>query len=411
MTVLRGNLTAREPSVPRGRLGTRSRQRLRADGLLLVGAELPQLRAEVRIGDREDGDGEQGGVHGAGLSDAERSDRDAGRHLNRRKERVEAFQGNAFHRDAEHGQDRMRGEDAREMRGTAGGGDDHGETALLGARGPLGGELRAPVSRHDAALVRDAEARQQLVGVLHRLPVGGRAHDDAHERDGGAARAAGLFHGRDPTVRAQALQKRAVSAANSSKRRGGGPRRDESRSTSGGGALRPFSWKNAYMSRKSKTIHGGRNASDCFSHASRSFPPYAILRPRTPPHVAAVAVAVRTSGPTRFTVSPLAAPAAARTSGPRSFPVPPFAAPAVRAIAAASAMSRTSTRERPTSPKGCGWGTLPSMASLYQVSFWKKLFGRRIVNEIAELLSAASTASFAPKCGRWGASSARRTER
>src|ERR1019366_8647302 len=42
------------------------------------------------------------------------------------------------------------------------------------------------------------------------------------------------------------------------------------------------------------------------------------------------------------------------TSGPTRFPVSPFAAPAVRAIAAASAMSRTSTRERPTSPKGCG---------------------------------------------------------
>src|ERR1017187_8666759 len=182
MTVLRGNLTAREPSVPRGRLGTRSRQRLRADGLFLVGAELTQLCAEVRIGDREDGDGEQGGVHGAGLSDAERSDGDAGRHLNRRKERVEAFQGNAFHRDAEHGQDRVRGKDPREMRGAASGGDDHGETALLGARGPLGRQPRAPVSRHDAALVRDAEARQQLVGVFHRLPVGRRTHDDAHER-------------------------------------------------------------------------------------------------------------------------------------------------------------------------------------------------------------------------------------
>src|ERR1035437_6054136 len=283
------------------------------------------------------------------------------------------------------------------MRGAAGGGDERGEAALLGARGPLGGELRAPVSRHDAALVRDAEARQQLVGVFHRLPVGGRAHDDADERAGGAARARGLLHGPDPIVRAQALQERAVSAANSSKRRGGCPRRAVRRARSSGDALRPFSWKNAYMSRKSKTIHAGRNASDCFSHASRSFPPYAILRPRTPPHVAAVAVAVRTSPPTRFTVSPSAAP--------------PPAAPGGRATAAASAMSRTSTRDRPTSPKGCGYAPYASMTSLYLVSFWKKLFGRRIVNGSPETLSAASTESFAPKCGRCGALSTPCTDR
>ncbi len=74
-------------------------------------------------------------------------------------------------------------------------------------------------------------------------------------------------------------------------------------STSSGVAFRPFSWKNAYMSLKSNTVNAGRNASAAFSHASRSFPPYAILRPRTPPHVAAVPVAVRRSGPTRLTVS------------------------------------------------------------------------------------------------------------
>ena len=81
----------------------------------------------------------------------------------------------------EHGQEGVRGHDAGQVRGAAGGGDQHLDAARLGRAHVLDGGARRAVRREHAALVGDAEARERLARALHRLPVRLAAHQDAHE--------------------------------------------------------------------------------------------------------------------------------------------------------------------------------------------------------------------------------------
>ncbi|MBL8612098.1 MAG: hypothetical protein JNL38_32450, partial [Myxococcales bacterium] len=90
------------------------------------------------------------------------------------------------------------------------------------------------------------------------------------------------------------------------------------------------------MKRKSVTMNVGIIAEAAFDQTSRSLPAYATLVPSADDHISAVEAPFTRVGP-------------ARTND--LFSKPGF----VRALTDASAMSRTSTRWRPTSPSGCAY--------------------------------------------------------
>ena len=58
----------------------------------------------------------------------------------------------------------------------------HLEAARCGAAGVFEQQVRRAMRGDDAALERHGKRRQHVGGVAHRLPVGGRAHDDADQR-------------------------------------------------------------------------------------------------------------------------------------------------------------------------------------------------------------------------------------
>ena len=60
--------------------------------------------------------------------------------------------------------------------------DDDLAAASLDVRDVLLERVRRAVRREHSDLVRDLERPQRLGGVLHRLPVGGRAHDHRGQR-------------------------------------------------------------------------------------------------------------------------------------------------------------------------------------------------------------------------------------
>src|SRR5438105_12330626 len=67
------------------------------------------------------------------------------------------------------------------MRGAARARDDHLDAARFGAARELCHPYRRPVRGDDVLLECDAELLQRGHGVLHRLPIGGGAHDDGDE--------------------------------------------------------------------------------------------------------------------------------------------------------------------------------------------------------------------------------------
>jgi hypothetical protein len=142
----------------------------------------PRAPRGSRAGVAEDRGGEQRGVGGARHADGERADRDAGRHLHDRQQRVEAVQRLRLDRHAEHRQRSLRGRHAGQVRGAAGAGDQHLEAALAGRGRVLEQEVGRAVRRDHAHFVRDAELLERLGRGPQGLPVGGRAHDDADER-------------------------------------------------------------------------------------------------------------------------------------------------------------------------------------------------------------------------------------
>ena len=78
----------------------------------------------------------------------------------------------------------MCGDDPGKVRGPARAGDDHFEAAGDRVRRVRRGIGWRAVRRHDACLMRDAEAGQDLGSLTHRVPVGLASHDDGNERRG-----------------------------------------------------------------------------------------------------------------------------------------------------------------------------------------------------------------------------------
>ena len=113
--------------------------------------------ADCRVAQREDLCCEECGVDGAGFTDGERADGDAGGHLDDGEERVGAFEGFGFDGYA---QDWERGfgcAHAREVCRPARAGDDDLQAAVYGGLGVSEEEVGCSVSADDGCFAGDAE--------------------------------------------------------------------------------------------------------------------------------------------------------------------------------------------------------------------------------------------------------------
>ena len=151
---------------------------LRVGGLGELGLVVDHPLLQRRVARGEDADGQQPGV--AGVADRDRRDRDAGRHLHDRQQRVHAVEVLQRHRHADDRQRRDRGEHARQVGRSPGAGDDAPASPRPAASLAVGEHLVGhPVRGDDVGLEADAELGEGLGGGLHDRPVGVRAHDDA----------------------------------------------------------------------------------------------------------------------------------------------------------------------------------------------------------------------------------------
>ena len=116
--------------------------------------------------------------------DADRRDRDAGRHLRDREQRVEAVEHAEARaqRDADHRQVGVRRDRAGQRGREAGAADEHAQAALAGGPRVLGDRIRRAVRRAHLELVADARLVEHVRGALHPLAVGLRADEDPDER-------------------------------------------------------------------------------------------------------------------------------------------------------------------------------------------------------------------------------------
>ena len=115
--------------------------------------------------------------------DADGGDRDARRHLRRDRERLVADHlRRGRDRDADHRQDRPRGDGGGEVPREPGRADHDLQAAL--ERGPrvLVDQIGVPRRRHDPDLVRHLELLQDQPGLAHDRQLGGRGGEDADHR-------------------------------------------------------------------------------------------------------------------------------------------------------------------------------------------------------------------------------------
>src|SRR5712692_7208935 len=165
----------------------RLRQGFLLDLPLLLLTELVKPLPELGAMAAQDRHGEQRRIDGARLADGQSTHGNAAGHLHGGEKRVHALEGRALDGHAEHRQDGVGGHHARQMRGPARGRDDDLDAAAFGPRRVLRRQGGRAMGGHDLALVGDAEAGEDLVGMAHGLPVGLAAHDDSDERLTGIA--------------------------------------------------------------------------------------------------------------------------------------------------------------------------------------------------------------------------------
>lgn len=130
----------------------------------------------------KDGGGEKRGVDSAGSADGERAYRDAAGHLGDREERVQAFEGFGFDRDAENGENGFRSGHAGKMGRAACAGDDDFDAAHFGGPSVFKEQIGGTVGGYDAGFMWNMQLGERLGGELHGVPVGAGTHDDADER-------------------------------------------------------------------------------------------------------------------------------------------------------------------------------------------------------------------------------------
>jgi hypothetical protein len=139
-------------------------------------------QTDLRDASAQDRRASSAGVRRARLADRERSDGDAGGHLDDRQQRVHALERLRLDGNAEHGERGFRRGHSREVRRSSAPRDQHLEPARLGRSRVFEQKIGCAMRRYDLHLVRDAEVFQRLGGGLERLPVRARAHDQPHQR-------------------------------------------------------------------------------------------------------------------------------------------------------------------------------------------------------------------------------------
>jgi hypothetical protein len=148
-----------------------------------VFSELEELVAQGGIRQGQNLHGQNGGVLGAGFADGDGGHRDAGGHLDRAEQGIQAGQAAvAGQGDADDGQRGPGGHRARQVGGHAGGGDDHPDAAGLGGLGELGRCLRRAVRGKDSHQGLDPELAELVHAALHDAQVAIRPHDDRYWR-------------------------------------------------------------------------------------------------------------------------------------------------------------------------------------------------------------------------------------
>ena len=116
------------------------------------------------------------------VADGDGRDRDAGRHLHDREQRVEPVELLERHRHADHRERGHRCGHPGQVGRTACAGDDHPQPAVDGRDRVFHHPLGRAVGRDDAHLERDRELLEHVDRGLHHRQVGVAAHDDADER-------------------------------------------------------------------------------------------------------------------------------------------------------------------------------------------------------------------------------------
>ena len=134
------------------------------------------FRARSGVGDGEHLDDEQAGV--LGPVDGDGGHRDALGHLHGGVERVDAVEGAARQRHADHRQGGVGGHRAGEVGRQPGAADERAVALLASGRRQLGHLGRGAVGRVHPHVGLDAEPLEDVGGRLHLVPVVGRAHQD-----------------------------------------------------------------------------------------------------------------------------------------------------------------------------------------------------------------------------------------
>ncbi len=151
----------------------------------LASPKLLHRRANLGVMQSDDTGGKESGVFRSRDSDGERSDRDSGRHLRNRKQRVESLQCARLDRHAEHRQPGLRGNHPGQMGRAARARDDHLHPALGGFARELRHQVRRSMRGDDPMLVRHAELIEQRHAMLHRFPIRGAPHHDTDKSGSG----------------------------------------------------------------------------------------------------------------------------------------------------------------------------------------------------------------------------------
>src|SRR6266446_334914 len=136
------------------------------DAAGLCGAELSNGFPDGGVFCAKDSGGEERGVDRAGSADGKRADRDAAGHLRDGEERVQAFEGFRFDRDAEDGENGFRGGHAGKMSSAARAGDDDFDAALFGGPGIFEEQIGGAVGGDDARFMWNMERSEEHTSEL-----------------------------------------------------------------------------------------------------------------------------------------------------------------------------------------------------------------------------------------------------
>ena len=148
----------------------------------LFGAEPSNCFPDGGVFRAKNGGGEERSVDGAGSADGEGADGDAAGHLCDGEERIEAFEGLRFDRDAENGENGFRSGHAGKMSSAARAGNDDFDAALFCGSRIFKEQIGGAVGGDDARFMWNMELGERLGGKFHGVPVGAGTQNDADER-------------------------------------------------------------------------------------------------------------------------------------------------------------------------------------------------------------------------------------